>query len=242
MKGSPVSTNRTCPSVSVERCGGEGTIQSGEIMEKIYAIGDIHGCFDQLRALMDKIPIQMGRDKLVFMGDYIDRGPESYAVVEYLIELRDRFPAVVFLKGNHEEMLENYLEGADRFTYLLNGGQQTLDDYLRRVGPVQKRAIPENHLAFFKSLVLFHQTENYIFVHAGLRQNLPLEKQRMEDMLWIREQFVTSRHDFGKKVIFGHTPFPEPLVESNKIGIDTGAVYGNRLTCVQLPEETFFSV
>jgi serine/threonine protein phosphatase 1 len=222
--------------------GGKDHIQSGRIMERIYAIGDIHGCFDQLKALMDTLPIQSGRDKLVFVGDYIDRGPESYAVVQYLIQLRYRFPTVVFLKGNHEEMLENYLEGTDRFTYLLNGGQQTLDDYLRRAGSVQNRAIPEAHLAFFKSLALFHQTEDYIFVHAGLRQDLPLEEQRVEDMLWIREQFVSSRHDFGKKVIFGHTPFPEPLVESNKIGIDTGAVYGNRLTCVQLPEETFFSV
>jgi len=210
-------------------------------MNRIFAIGDIHGCIDQLVALMDTIPIQMSRDKLVFIGDYIDRGPDSFAVVEYLVKLKTRFPAVVFLKGNHEDMLENYLDGSDRFTYLLNGGQQTLDDYLQRADSPRSHAIPATHLAFFRSLTLYHQTENYIFVHAGLRQNVALEEQRPEDMLWIREQFLYCRHSFGKKVVFGHTPFPEPLVESNKIGIDTGAVYGNRLTCVQLPEEVFFS-
>jgi len=95
---------------------------------------------------------------------------------------------------------------------------------------------------FFNALSLYHQTPDYLFVHAGLRPRVPLEQQETEDLLWIREAFIHSRHDFGKRVIFGHTPFAEPLVAPNKIGIDTGAVYGNRLTCVQLPEVQFFSV
>jgi serine/threonine protein phosphatase 1 len=84
------------------------------------------------------------------------------------------------------------------------------------------------------------ETEDYIFVHAGLRQNVPPEKQNPDDLLWIRENFINSRHSFGKRVVFGHTPFEEPIIEPNKIGIDTGAVFGNKLTCVQLPDEKFY--
>lgn len=211
-------------------------------MQKIFAIGDIHGCFSKLEALLEKIPIRLGQDLLVFIGDYIDRGPHSYEVIEYLLDLQNRFDNIVFIKGNHEDMLANYLNGTDRFTYLLNGGQQTLDGYLSRQQASVLPPIPQHHLDFFNSLVLYHQTPAYVFVHAGLREKIPLDKQKPMDMLWIREQFIYSEFDFGKCVVFGHTPFSEPLVEPNKIGIDTGAVYGNKLTCVQLPETKFFSV
>jgi serine/threonine protein phosphatase 1 len=161
-------------------------------------------------------------------------------VVDYLIKLKNRFPEVIFLKGNHEDMLDKFINGADRFTYLLNGGQQTLDSYLTK--PVQSEfyPIPPDHMEFFKSLRLFYETEEYIFVHAGLRPRVPLESQNTEDLLWIRDKFVSSKYDFGKRVIFGHTPLKKPLVEPNKIGIDTGAVYGNALTCIQLPDLVFF--
>ncbi|MCU0592023.1 MAG: serine/threonine protein phosphatase [Desulfobacterales bacterium] len=209
-------------------------------MERIFAIGDIHGCYDPLVRLLGRVPIDWTRDRLVFMGDYIDRGPQSFEVIEHLIELQKRHPETVFLKGNHEQMLADYLSGKDRMTYLYNGGQQTLDSYLRNSSAPGRYPIPEAHLRFFESLQLMFETENYIFVHAGLRKGLPLENQRPEDLLWIRENFVDTRHSFGKRVVFGHTPFDEPRVEPNKIGIDTGAVYGNKLTCVQLPEEEFF--
>jgi serine/threonine protein phosphatase 1 len=209
-------------------------------MKRIFAIGDIHGCYDRLKALMEKIPIDCSRDTLVFIGDYIDRGPNSVEVVDYLIQLKDRVPEVIFLKGNHEDMLDKFLNGADRFTYLLNGGQQTLDSYLTK--PVQSEffPIPPDHMEFFKSLRLFYETEEFIFVHAGLRPRVPLKSQNTEDLLWIRNKFVSTKYDFGKRVIFGHTPLKKPLVEPNKIGIDTGAVYGNVLTCVQLPDLVFF--
>jgi len=209
-------------------------------MRKIFAIGDIHGSYDRLKTLMDKIPIDFSRDTLVFIGDYIDRGPHSVEVVDYLIKLKNRFPDVIFLKGNHEDMLDKFINGADRFTYLLNGGQQTLDSYL--IKPVQSEyfPIPPDHMEFFKSLRLFYETEEFIFVHAGLRPRVPLESQNTEDLLWIRNKFVSSKYDFGKRVVFGHTPLKKPLVEPNKIGIDTGAVYGNALTCVQLPDLVFF--
>jgi serine/threonine protein phosphatase 1 len=209
-------------------------------MERIFAIGDIHGCHDALLELLDRIPLDWSRDQLVFMGDYIDRGPKSFEVVEHLIGLKSVHPGIVFLKGNHEQMLADYLSGRDRMTYLYNGGQQTLESYMKHAGPAVRYPIPDPHLRFFESLVLFHETENYIFVHAGLRPDVPLDQQGPEDLLWIREKFIYVTRSFGKRVVFGHTPFDEPLVEPNKIGIDTGAVFGNKLTCLQLPEEKFF--
>ena len=211
-------------------------------MQKIFAVGDIHGCYEKLCALMDKIPVNMARDQLLFIGDYIDRGRGSIEVLDYLIDLKKRSPGIIFLKGNHEDMLQNYLDGSDRFTYLLNSGQQTLDAYLNNQNASEDYPVPSAHLEFLSALDLYYQTEDYIFVHAGLRDKIPLEKQKETDLLWIRDEFIYSDYDFGKPVVFGHTPFKEPLVQANKIGIDTGAVYGNRLTCVQLPEMIFFSV
>jgi serine/threonine protein phosphatase 1 len=210
-------------------------------MQRIFVIGDIHGCFDKLCALMDKIPLNFNQDQLIFIGDYVDRGSGSLEVVDYLIDLKKRVPGIIFLKGNHEDMLQNYLDGSDRFTYLLNGGQRTLDEYLNRPNNLGKYPVPSAHLEFFDSLHLYYQTADYIFVHAGLRKKVPLESQKKIDLLWIRDEFLSTDFDFGKRVIFGHTPFKEPLVQTNKIGIDTGAVYGNRLTCVQLPEIEFYS-
>ncbi len=209
--------------------------------ETTYVIGDIHGCYDRLCALMDKINIDFDSESLVFLGDYIDRGPNSYEVVEYMIDLKKQSPDIVFLKGNHEEMLEKYLSGVDRYTYLINGGQQTLESYLSHLNPTDNSPIPDKHLEFFKSLVLYHETDSYIFVHAGLRKNVPLEMQKPEDLLWIRRNFIQTKYDFGKQVVFGHTPLPEPLLQPNKIGIDTGAVYGNKLTCVRLPDLVFYN-
>lgn len=208
-------------------------------MEKIFAIGDIHGHFNKLVSIMDKIDIDLDKDTLVFIGDYIDRGPSSFEVVEYLIDLKMHLKNIVFLKGNHEDMLEKYLAGTDRLSYLANGGQKTLEQYLKRSQGHGTYPIPPEHLNFFDSLFLFYQTDDYIFVHAGLRKKVPLEMQNPTDLLWIRNDFILSDYDFGKRVIFGHTPFSEPLVQSNKIGIDTGAVYGNKLTCVELPELVF---
>ena len=206
----------------------------------IYAIGDIHGCADKLRRLMGQLDIDPERDQLVFVGDYIDRGPSSFEVVDYLLGLKSLFRHLVFLKGNHEQMLEDYLAGPDKLTFLMNGGQATLDSYIRHRQSPDAPIIPQRHQAFFKSLQLFHETENYIFVHAGLKPKVPLVQQDPKDLLWIRSQFIYSTDDFGKPVVFGHTPFPEPLVQANKIGIDTGAVYGHQLTCVKLPDLVFF--
>lgn len=211
-------------------------------MERIFAIGDIHGCFDKLIALMDIIDVDLKKDTLVFIGDYIDRGTQSKEVVDYLIDLSRQAGKVVFLKGNHELMLEQYLAGTNKLGFLANGGLATLDSYLNGGSSDATNPIPTTHLDFFGDLSIYYETDQYIFVHAGLKPNVPLEEQNEWDMLWIREEFIYSDFDFGKRVIFGHTPFQEPIVFDNKIGIDTGAVYGNKLTCVELPAARFYSV
>lgn len=211
-------------------------------MGRIYAIGDVHGCHEKLVALVDRIDIDWDRDRLVFLGDYIDRGDSAFDVVDFLLELGAAHPEIVFLRGNHEAMFDGFLAGRDRYTYLVNGGQRTLESYLKRGPGAKDPPIPVRHRRFFEGLALYHETEAFIFVHAGLRPGVPLERQKPEDMLWIREKFIKSNYDFGKRVVFGHTPFTEPLVQANKIGIDTGAVYGNKLTCVKLPEVEFIQV
>ena len=211
-------------------------------MERIFAVGDIHGSFDRLTSLLAIVDNDPKKDTLLFIGDYIDRGPQSREVVDYLIGLLRRQSRVIFLKGNHEQMLELYLSGADRLSFLANGGQATLDSYLKASLPGEGNPIPNAHLDFFGNLRLYYETDQYIFVHAGLKPNIPLEEQDEWDMLWIRDEFIYSDFDFGKRVIFGHTPFRKPLILENKIGIDTGAVYGNKLTCVELPAVKFYSV
>ncbi|MBW2264660.1 MAG: serine/threonine protein phosphatase [Deltaproteobacteria bacterium] len=211
-------------------------------MERVFAVGDIHGCLDKLVLLMGKIDIDFKKDTLVFIGDYIDRGPKSKEVVDYLMDLARGKDSVIFLKGNHEYMLQGYLDGTDTMFFLANGGEATIRSYLQSGLRDEVEPIPSDHLEFFDSLRLYYETADYIFVHAGLKAQVPLEKQNEWDMLWIREEFIYSDFDFGRQVVFGHTAFQKPLVLANKIGIDTGAVYGNKLTCVELPAQRFFSV
>jgi serine/threonine protein phosphatase 1 len=210
-------------------------------MGRIFAVGDIHGCFDKLLALMDLVKIDLRHDTLIFVGDYIDRGPNSKEVVDYLINLGKHTDHAIFLKGNHEVMLEDYLNGTQSLMFIANGGDTTIESYHKHGGR-GKDLVPPEHRLFFRNLLTHHTTADYIFVHGGLRPNIPFEEQNVWDMLWIRDQFIYSDFDFGKRVVFGHTPFREPLVMDNKIGIDTGAVYGNKLTCVELPEVRFYSV
>ncbi len=208
-------------------------------MGRIFAIGDIHGCISNLKSIMDTIDIDAQNDALVFIGDYIDRGPDSKGVVDFVLELRENIEHVICLLGNHELMFLDYLHDKNVYKemFLINGGDHTISSY----GVVEttdkiRVNVPENHMEFFTSLLPYYETEDYIFVHAGLRPAIPLEKQDIEDLIWIRHEFINSSYDFGKTVVFGHTPLPQPLIDSNKIGIDTGAVYGGKLTCVELPE------
>ena len=211
---------------------------------KIFAVGDIHGSFDKLEAMMDVLPWDRDAgDLLLFIGDYVDRGPRSRDVVELLVQLKRAGGNFSFLKGNHEKMLlDFYVEQKDQMLYVANGGAETIASYVE--GAIGRKAfvLPEDHLEFLLSLKLYHETEDYIFVHAGLRDGIPLPEQNEEDLLWIREEFIYSAYDWNKRVIFGHTALETPFVTPGKIGIDTGAVYGNKLTAVELPAMKFYQV
>jgi serine/threonine protein phosphatase 1 len=194
--------------------------------------------------LLDLVNPDLNQDKLVFVGDYLDRGPDAARVVDFIIDLKKNYNPenIICLMGNHERMFLDFLEGHQEMFFLLNGGTETVISYWGNRWETRERRLPPGHEHFFATLKPYYETEDYIFVHGGLRPGLPLAAQQEEDLLWIRKEFILSEFDFGRRVIFGHTPVRTPLIMANKIGIDTGAVYGNKLTCVLLPEEQFFSV
>jgi len=208
-------------------------------MGKIFAIGDIHGCLEELIKLVEKIPISSA-DTLVFLGDYIDRGPSSKGVIQYLIELSREYNSI-FLRGNHEDMMLKALvpnAGWDEEgLWAMNGGVATIKSYGE-----DKCLIPKSHIEFIKSTILYHETENSIFVHAGANPAIPLDSHDPEYLMWVREPFIEDDSKWDKKVIFGHTPQRTPLILNNKIGIDTGCVFGKQLTCLELPGMVFYSV
>ena len=201
------------------------------------AVGDIHGCLAQLTELMELVK-PTSADRVVFLGDYVDRGPDSAGVIDYLIEFAAAFPETVFLRGNHEQMFLDYLDGQDSAMFLVNGGRQTLDSYRdRRMWP-----IPTSHRRFLESLEHSFESEHHIFVHAGLRPGIPLAEQDDFDMLWIRHEFLESDFDWGKAIVYGHTPRQEPLLGDRRIGVDTGCVYGRQLTCCEVITQRIWQV
>lgn len=210
-------------------------------MKRYFVIGDIHGCLSHLERMMEELRprLRPEEDAIVFIGDYIDRGPDPRGVLERIIAIRQEFPHVICIMGNHEDMFLTWVTtGKDLDLYLFNGGGVTIRSY-QEGGEFR---LPPEHLNFISSLPLYYETEDYIFVHAGLRPGVQLQQQDRFDLLWIREEFIRSNYDFGKLVIFGHTPLRRPLVMKNKVGIDTGAVYGGPLTCLELPALRFYSV
>ena len=187
-------------------------------MSRLIAIGDIHGEIHKLNSLLNKLNLDKS-DTVVFLGDYIDRGENSKEVITKLIEISKTLNCV-FLKGNHEDMLLNILKTKkeeDIEQWLLSGGVETFDNY---------GGFPEifnTHGEFFKSLKPYYMTEKYLFVHAGVNPDkATIKEQTSDDLFWIRTEFLNNSHKFKQKVIFGHTPFTEPLILDDKIGIDTG--------------------
>lgn len=206
---------------------------------RVFAVGDVHGSFSALEALLNKLPLRWGIDYLVFLGDYIDRGPNSRKVIELIMEIKNTYPGHVFpLKGNHEWMFERYLKGIDTEVFLYNGGYETLRNYFEE----GKLNIPKDHISFIQSLPLYLEIGQYFFVHAGINPEKPLSEQSEEDFLWIRQRFYLYPGKYPKKIIFGHTPFPDVLLLEDRIGIDTGCVYGGKLTAIMLPEEEIFQI
>ena len=228
---------------------GGHTVPEGQ---RVYAIGDIHGRLDLLDALLEQIRADDearggAETQLIFLGDYVDRGPSSKQVVDRMIELRDGPTPTRFLVGNHEQLFLNSLAGDQRTmrVFIRNGGKETLFSYgidstdyssssLQQLIDLMGQLVPPEHVSFISSLEHMIEVGDYLFVHAGIRPGLALEAQSTSELCWIRGEFLNHRDSFGKMVVHGHTIRDEPEVRSNRIGIDTGAFHSGRLTALGL--------
>jgi serine/threonine protein phosphatase 1 len=222
-----------------------------EIPARLFVVGDIHGCAEELNIMLAHLEANESLsddDLIVFIGDYIDRGPSSKEVVDSLIAFHSRYPQTIFLRGNHEDMLLDFLgyEGTLGHSYLVNGGQATTQSYGCLPAPKREQlgaAIPTSHLAFFLNLERYIIVGDYVIVHAGLNPLRDVRSQLNEDIFWIRDEFIQNIHNFGRIVVFGHTPYEDVLVHPPyKIGIDTGLVYGNLLSVVELTNRRVFQI
>ena len=221
---------------------------------RIYAISDIHGRADLLQSLFAVIDADLDRSGperaiQVFLGDYVDRGPNSRAVLDLLIE-RSKTHETVFLKGNHEAFLLEVLEDPTKLeSWRHYGGLLTLVSY--GVTPTMNpnaeqqvelikalaRAVPEEHLAFLRRLETSFTCGDFFFVHAGVKPGIPLAQQGEHDLLWIRDEFLNSEDRFEKYIVHGHTPVAVPDIRPNRINIDTGAYATGNLTLLSIQGE-----
>lgn len=228
----------------------------------VYAVGDIHGRADLLAQMLrlvadDAAPLDADRRHIIFLGDYIDRGPDSRGVIDLALDGLPQGFDGVYLKGNHEELLLDFLEEGDGLPlWLANGADATLASYGVDIGGLVDAsaddeawraafvaALPETHRNFYETLGLMAAFGGYVFVHAGVRPRVPLDRQNPHDLIWIRDEFLSSDEDLGKVVVHGHTPGPAPVIRPNRIGIDTLAWKSGRLTALRLfgDERVFLS-
>jgi serine/threonine protein phosphatase 1 len=231
---------------------------------RVYAIGDIHGCFEILVKLLQQIEKdQAGRDtrdtRLVFLGDYIDRGPQSRDVCELLVNLVGS-DHICCLRGNHEQAMLDVLKGeteALRF-WMRYGGVETLQSWgvsdrliekarmseqgERRLIEAFQNAVPDYIVEWLEGLPLRYRVGDYLFVHAGIRPGVELEEQTDHDLMWIREPFLHSRAQHHVTVVHGHSEDEDPQVRSNRIGVDTGAYRTGVLTAVGIEDNTHWFV
>ena len=222
---------------------------------RVYAVGDIHGC----AALLDLMHARIAEDakdvhadrRVVYLGDYIDRGNDSKGVID---RVRSKVPAgftAHYVKGNHDAALLDFLEDPETYrAWRSFGAADTLISYGVRpplydseeqriaARDALKRALPPEHLAFFRALELKVTLGDYVFVHAGIRPGISMESQSEEDLLWIRDEFLASTLVHEKVVVHGHTPLSGPVRTANRISIDTGAYATGILTCAVLEGTT----
>lgn len=221
---------------------------------RVYAIGDIHGRADLLDQLLSRIDADLKQRAVakalhIFLGDYVDRGPDSARVLDRLIG-RGKTHQTLCLKGNHELYLLEFLDNpavlkvwgqyGGLTTLLSYGLRPTLNADLEEqteLAAALRRAMPKNHLQFLAELPLTFTCGDFFFVHAGVRPGAPLSRQREEDLLWIRDEFLCHEEPFEKVIVHGHTPVREPEVRKNRINIDTGAYATGRLTCLTLERD-----
>jgi serine/threonine protein phosphatase 1 len=226
----------------------------------VYAVGDVHGRADLLAQLLSEIDADLKAHPSpqavhVFLGDYIDRGPDSRQVLDLLIARSQRHETI-FLKGNHEVLVEEFLRDSESFAIWRDvGGIDTLLSYGIRPPPnpdanelamLARRlaeVLPPAHRQFFRHLRRSFICGDFFFVHAGVRPGVPLSQQADEDLFWIRDEFLDSEKEFGKIIVHGHNPVMEVEFHSNRINIDTGAFVTGRLSCLRIEsDEALFNV
>jgi serine/threonine protein phosphatase 1 len=221
---------------------------------RIYAVGDVHGRADLLQALFTRIDADLqaypiAQSVQVFLGDYIDRGPQSRRVLDLLIARR-RKHVMLCLKGNHETFAAQFLNSPSVLSdWRRVGGIDTLLSYgvkpstsddpevQQETAAAFRQALPDSHHRFIHGLALSFTCGDFFFAHAGVRPGIPLRQQSRQDLLWIREEFLLHEEGFGKIVVHGHTPAREPEIRPNRINIDTGAYATGRLTCLVLESD-----
>jgi serine/threonine protein phosphatase 1 len=226
---------------------------------RIYAISDIHGCADLLEQMFRVIDADLAHSKPyqaieIYLGDYIDRGPDSRSTLDLLIE-RSRRSNTIFLRGNHEAFLAEVFHDPSRFAQWFRvGGLQTLisyglspsltPDHEEQVALLSGliAAMPRQHLAFLQRLRLTYTCGDFFFVHAGVRPGIPLSKQQEADLLWIRQEFLQCQRDFGKYIVHGHTPVRSAEVLANRANIDTGAYATGNLTLASIQGSRLLAV
>jgi serine/threonine protein phosphatase 1 len=229
-----------------------------------YAIGDVHGRLDLLTAMIERLeadhpaPDPAAPPIVVFLGDYVDRGPHSRGVIELLMQRRPRGFERRYLLGNHEAMMMKFIQDPiENRHWLTQGGMATLGSYgvaapsvmagkqaLKEAGDQFRDAIPEAHLEFMLGMERYVVLGDYAMVHAGINPDKPFQSQTDEDLLWIRKKFLQNRRRHEYMIVHGHTPIDVPYKDDRRIGVDTGAYASGRLTAVKLhgAETEFISV
>ena len=232
-------------------------IVRASLTKTVYAVGDIHGCKSLVDNMHDKIvetskKIQ-GEKLLIYLGDYIDRGPDIKATIQSLIDFKPKDFTKVFLLGNHEQMLLEFIAGSRNSPYIWisNGGLETLESYGTDISKYIDNTmelsfdkkireefiefLPFSHKDFFNQLQFNFIWEDYFFVHAGINPSIPLDRQEKETMLWTREKsFFNPKMTYNKIIVHGHTPAEKVEHYPFRINLDTGSFYSGKLSCLKI--------